>query len=139
VNAPRGKPLPQPTPETAPYWEACKRHELMVQRCNDCGQYYFYPRPYCPHCLSDKTEWTRVSGKGTLLTYVINHRPAPGFESEAPYVIAIVKLAEGPHLMTNVVEVEPKPENLKPGMELEVVFDDVSDQIALPKFRPARR
>ena len=139
MTSPRPKPVPQPTPETQPYWDACKRHELMIQRCQDCGKYYFYPRPYCPHCMSDKTEWTKVSGKGTLLTYVINHRPAPGFESEAPYVIAVVKLAEGPHMMTNVVQVDPKPENLKPGMELEVLFDDVNDQIAVPKFRPVGR
>jgi hypothetical protein len=110
----------------------------MIQRCQDCSSFYFYPRPYCPHCLSDRTEWTRVSGRGTLHTYVINHRPAPGFEAEAPYVIAIVKLAEGPHLMSNIVEVEPKPENLPVGLELEVVFDDVTDQVAIPKFRPAR-
>jgi uncharacterized OB-fold protein len=110
----------------------------MIQRCQDCGKYYFYPRPLCPHCMSDKTEWTKVSGKGTLHTYVINHRPAPGFENEAPYVIAIVKLDEGPHMMSNVVEVDPKPENLKPGMPLEVLFEDVNDQVSIPKFRPAR-
>ncbi|HXH21921.1 MAG TPA: Zn-ribbon domain-containing OB-fold protein [Dehalococcoidia bacterium] len=138
MTAQRPKPIPQWTPETQPFWEACKRHELMIQRCQDCSRFYFYPRPYCPHCLSDRTEWTRVSGRGTLHTYVINHRPAPGFEAEAPYVIAIVKLAEGPHLMSNVVGVEPKPENLPVGLELEVVFDDVNDQVAIPKFRPAR-
>ena len=138
MNAPRGKPVPQPTPETKPYWDAAKRHELSIQRCTACGKHYFYPRPYCPHCLSDKTEWTTVSGKGTLLTYVINHRPAPGFENEAPYVIAIVKLDEGPHLMTNIVQVEPKPENLPVGLPVEVVFDDVNDEIAVPKFKPAR-
>jgi uncharacterized OB-fold protein len=139
MNAPRSKPLPQPTPETQPYWDACKRHELMIQRCLDCGKHYFYPRPYCPHCLSANTEWTKASGKGTLLTYVINHRPAPGFENDAPYVIAIVKLAEGPHMMSNVVEVDAKPENLQPGMDLEVVFDDRIEQVSVPLFRPARR
>jgi uncharacterized OB-fold protein len=134
----RPKPIPQPTPETQPYWDACKRHELMIQRCQDCSQYYFYPRPYCPHCMSDRTEWTKVSGRGTLHTYVINHRAAPGFEDEAPYVIGIVKLAEGPHMMTNVIGIEPTPENLPPGLELEVVFDDVNDRVAVPKFRPVR-
>lgn len=138
MNAPRSKPLPQPTPETLPYWQACKRHELMIQRCLDCSRHYFYPRPYCPHCMSANTEWTKVSGKGTLLTYVINHRPAPGFESEAPYVIAIVKLAEGPHMMSNIVQVEATPQNLPVGLALEVVFDDVNDDISVPKFRPVR-
>lgn len=138
VTTRRSKPLPQPTPETAPYWEGCKQHELRIQHCNDCQQYYFYPRPYCPNCLSDNTEWRTVSGKGTLHTYVINQRPAPGFEDESPYVIAIVKLDEGPHLMSNIVGVEPKPENLPAGMPVEVVFEDVNEQITLPKFQPVR-
>jgi uncharacterized OB-fold protein len=138
MNAPRAKPIPQPTPETLPYWESCKRHELVIQRCRDCSKYYFYPRPYCPNCMSANTEWTKVSGRGTLHTYVINQRPAPGFENDAPYVIAIVKLAEGPHLMTNIVDVEPKPENLSVGLEVEVTFDDVSETISVPKFRPVR-
>ena len=139
MNAPRGKPIPQPTPETKPYWDAARRHELTIQRCTACGKHYFYPRPYCPHCLSDKTEWTKVSGKGTLHTYVINHRPAPGFENEAPYVIAIVKLDEGPHMMTNIVETEQTPAALQLDMPLEVVFQKMNDEISLPLFRPAGR
>lgn len=136
---PNRKLLPEPTPETAPFWEGCKRHELRIQRCNDCGRYYFYPRPFCPHCFSENTEWRTVSGEGSLLTYVINHRAAPGFEDETPYVIAIVELAEGPHLMTNVVNVDPSPENLPAGLALRVVFDDVTDTITLPKFEPRDR
>jgi hypothetical protein len=82
-------------------------------------------------------EWQKVSGKGTLLTYVLSARPAPGFEDELPYAIAIVQLDEGPHLMTNIVETELTPENLPAGMAVEVVFDDVNETITLPKFRPA--
>jgi uncharacterized protein len=77
-----------------------------------------------------------VSGEGTLHTYVISHRPAPGFEDDAPYVIAIVKLAEGPHLMTGLVNVEPKPENLPAGLPLVVAFEDVTDTVTLPRFQP---
>ncbi len=137
MSAPRGKPLPQPTPETAPYWEGCKAHELRLQFCNDCQAFFFYPRIFCPRCLSENVEWKPVSGKGTLHTYVISARPAPGFENDVPYTIAIVKLDEGPHLMTNIVGVEQKPENLPAGLPVEVVFEDVSDTISLPKFQPA--
>jgi uncharacterized OB-fold protein len=136
VSAPRGKPIPQPTPETAPYWEGCKQHELRIQFCNDCQAYFFYPRIFCPTCMSDSVEWRTVSGKGKLLTYVISARPAPGFESETPYAIAIVQLDEGPHLMSNIINTEITPKNLPAGMPVEVVFTDVSDTISVPKFQP---
>jgi uncharacterized OB-fold protein len=132
------KPLPEPTPDTLPFWEGCKRHELRLQRCGDCAEFYFYPRAYCPRCLGDNIEWRTVSGEATLLTYVINHRAAPGFDDEVPYVTAIVRLAEGPHLMTNIVGIPPDPGQLPPGLPVTVVFDDVTDTITLPKFRPAQ-
>ena len=130
------KPLPAPTPETAPFWEAAKRHELQMQHCNDCSRYYFYPRTYCRYCMSDNTEWRRLSGRGTLQTYVISHRAAPGFEADAPYVIAVVEVDEGPRMMTNIVGVEePTPDKLRVGAAVEVVWDDVSEAVTLPKFR----
>jgi hypothetical protein len=130
------KALPQPTPETAPFWEGCKQHELRLQFCTDCQKFFFYPRIFCPTCLSVNVEWRTVSGRGTLHTYVISHRPAPGFENEVPYTIAIVKLDEGPHMMTNIVGVEHTPENLPAGMAVQVDFEDVTETITLPKFRP---
>ena len=137
MTAPRSKFLPVPTPETAPYWEGAKAHELRIQFCTDCQKHFFYPRIFCPTCLSDAVEWRKVSGKGTLLTYVLSARPAPGFENELPYAIAIVKLDEGPHLMSNIVNTELTPANLPAGMALEVVFEDVNEKITLPKFQPA--
>ena len=77
-------------------------------------------------------------GKATLYSYVINHRPAPGFEKDAPYAIAVVELAEGPRMMTNIVDSEQTPEALPLDMALEVTFEKVSDTIHLPKFRPAK-
>jgi uncharacterized protein len=138
MTEPYRKPLPEPTPDTQPFWDGCKRHELRIQYCNDCAGYYFYPRQYCPRCLAGNTEWRTVSGEATLLTYVINHRPAPGFEDEVPYVTAIVALAEGPHMMTTIVGAAPDPDELPPGLAVSVVFDDVTDTITLPKFRPAQ-
>lgn len=128
--------LPQPTPETQPFWDATKRHELWIQQCQDCQKHYFYPRPYCPHCLSANTQWVRASGRGRLHTFSINHRPAPGFEEVAPYIIAVVELAEGPRMMTNLVGVDPDPAKLSKDMPVEVVFQDVTAEITLPLFRP---
>lgn len=135
------KPLPRPTPETEPFWEGTKQHKLMIQYCNDCQQYYFYPRPYCRHCLSDNVEWRQVSGRATLHTFVVNHRPAPGFDNEAPYVIAIMELAEGPRMMSNLVGVDAnEPERLlemaRKKQPFEVVFEAANEEITLPKFRP---
>ncbi len=132
----RGKPLPAPTPETEPYWEGARAHELRIQFCTECNEYFFYPRIFCPKCLSDAVEWRKVSGKGTLVTYVLSARPAPGFEDELPYAVAIVKLDEGPHMMTNIVGTEIKPENLPAGMAVEVDFEDINETISLPKFKP---
>ena len=135
MTMPRGKPLPQPTPETQPYWDGCREGELRIQHCNGCQSYFFYPRIFCPKCLSTDVEWRKVSGKGKLLTYVISARPAPGFEDEMPYSIAIVQLDEGPHMMSNIVNTEVTPQNLKAGMPVEVVFQELGE-ISLPRFQP---
>ena len=78
------KPIPVPTPETQFFWDKCKEHELWLQRCQTCQHVFFYPRMHCPECLSDNVPGFRASGKGTLWTYMINHRPVPGFEDDAP-------------------------------------------------------
>lgn len=133
------RPLPHPTPETAPFWDACQQHELHIQRCTACGNHYFPPRPFCPRpdCASDAVEWVKASGRGTLHSYVINHRPAPGFEEKTPYAIAVVELDEGPRLMTNILGVENTPENLVLDMPLEVTFEEISDAVTLYAFQPA--
>jgi hypothetical protein len=130
-------PLPVPTPETRPFWEGARRHELHVQRCRTCTQHFFFPRGACPHCLSADLEWRRVSGRGTLHTFTVVHRGARGFPLPAPYILAVVELEEGPRLMTNLVGVEPDPERLDLGMPVEVVFEDVTPEVTLPRFRPA--
>ena len=99
-----------------------------------CGKCHFYPRGVCPHCWSNDLEWIKASGKGKLHTFAIPQRPIMGIPG--PFITAIVELAEGPRIATNVVGVEPDPKNLRCDMEVEVVFDDLTDTIALPKFRP---
>ena len=131
------KPLPHPTPETQDFWDGTKAGELRLQRCNDCKQAFFPPRPFCPACASRSVSSFRASGRGHLYSYVINHRPAPGFEHEAPYAIAVVELDEGPRMMTSMVGVPQTPEALVLDMPVEVTFEPATEAMSVPKFRPA--
>jgi uncharacterized OB-fold protein len=129
-------PIPLPTPESRPFWEAARRHELQLPRCGACGVLHYYPRAACPSCLSPNLAWERVSGRATLHTFTVVHRGQKGFPVPTPYVLAVVELAEGPRMMTTLVDVDPKAVRI--GMPVEVTFRDVSDTIALPLFKPAR-
>ncbi len=130
----RPRPLPQPTPETQHFWDGTKAGELRLQRCLDCGEIYFPPRPLCPACSSRNVEAFAASGRGTLLSYVINQRAHPAFDG--PYAIALVKLEEGPTMMSNIVDCEQTPEALVLDMPLVVTFEH-HDDIAIPLFKPA--
>ena len=129
-------PIPVPTPESRPFWEAARRHELQLQYCRTCSGWVYYPRAACPRCLSGELEWRRASGRGSLHTFTVAHRGQKGFPLGSPYVIAIVELEEGPRMMTNLVGVAPDPAAIRIGMPVEVVFEDISPEIALPRFRP---
>jgi uncharacterized OB-fold protein len=135
----RSKLAPQPTPETQPYWDGCRDGVLTLQWCVACTTAYFPPSPFCPRCLSDDVEWRVASGRGRLHTYLIAHRPAPGFEDDAPYAIAIVELDEGPRLMSNIVGLRNTPDHLVLDMELEVTFEPRGDDVQVPVFRPVDR
>src|SRR5262249_61660914 len=99
-------PLPVPTPETNPFWDAARRHELTLPRCSPCGRFFFFPRAICPRCLSTEVEWQRVSGHGTLHTFTVVHRRAKGFPLGTASVTAVVEVAAGPRLRTNLVGAE---------------------------------
>lgn len=132
------KPIPTPQGESDHYWQKAKEGELWLRKCNACGEAYFYPRDISPCCFSRDTTWIKASGKATLFTYgIVQRAPHPGFVEDVPFVTAIVELEEGPTMPTNIVIDDPTPENLKVGMALEAVFEDITDTIALPKFKPA--
>ncbi|MEX2237974.1 MAG: OB-fold domain-containing protein [Dehalococcoidia bacterium] len=132
------KPIPSPSPDAAPYWEGTRRRKLVLPYCPACAQFFWFPRPFCPCCFSWQIEWHETSGRGRVYTYAIQWRPQmPGFDTELPYVTAIVELDEGPRLMTNLVEVEADPAVIRCDMPVEVVFEEINDEITLPKFRPA--
>lgn len=130
------KPLPQPAPESAPYWKAAAKHRFELPRCNTCGKYWFPPSRSCPHCLAADFAFAPASGRGKVYSFVTFHRVYhPAFAGEVPYVVALVELEEGPRLLTNIVGIEP--EAVRCEMPVKVVYDDVADNLAVPKFTPA--
>lgn len=128
-------PLPKATPETDHFWEGTKVGELRLQKCNECEQVYFPPRPFCPACASRSVTVFCASGRASLHSYVINQRPHPAFDG--PYSIAAIKLEEGPTMMTNILDIPQTPEALILDMPLEVTFAAVNEDITLPYFKPA--
>ena len=134
------QPLPAPAPpvnpETRPYWEATARGQLLVRRCQDCQALIWYPRAHCPECASQRTSWLPVSGRGRVYSYTVNYRGEGLYQGCEPYVLAYVELDEGPRMMTNIVEADPKA--LWVGLPVEVVFHDTGEGSALPRFRPAQ-
>lgn len=132
--------VPEPTPETIHFWEGCKAGELRLQRCDACAQAYFPPRPFCPRCGNREVSIFAASGRATLHSYVISHRPPPWLKDapKEPQAIAVVELAEGPRMMSNIVGCPQTPEALQLDMALEVTFEDVDAAISLPQFQPAK-
>ena len=130
------KPIPTVTPELRPFFEAAKRRELVVQRCDDCGTHRFPAREICSNCLSRAVRWVPVSGRGEVFSYNVMHQVYhPGFAAEVPYAVVVVKLEEGAKLTSNLVGISPH--DIRIGMPVRVVFEDVSDDVTLPKFAAA--
>ena len=131
------KPIPVAQPESEFYWDMAKQGELWLRHCQACDETYFYPRDICPACFSRDTDWIQSSGKGVLHTFTIVHRaPNPAFEGDVPYVVAIVELEGRARIPSNLIDVEASTKKIKVGMAVEVVFEDLNEQISLPKFKP---
>ena len=129
------KPLPEPSDVSRPYWEGLAEGELRLQRCAQCRRYVFYPRSFCPHCLSERLDWMRASGRGKVYSYTIVRRAMnPAFAAEVPYVFAIVELEEGPRVTTNIVNCPP--EEVRVDMPVKAAYDRVTAEISLLKFEP---
>ena len=127
--------LPRPTPESAPFWQGCCDHKLLLQFCTSCGTYQFYPRVICANCMSEQIEWRAASGRGTVETYTrVTRAISEAYAADVPYVIALITLAEGPRMMSNVIGCDV--ESVKCGLAVEVVFERWSAEITMPKFRP---
>ncbi len=130
------KSLPLLDGDTKEFWQACKRHELVMQKCQACGQLRFPPESICPHCLSDRCQWQRLSGKGKVYTFsIIRQAPRPEWKHAVPYVVGVIELDEGPRMISNVVGCPP--EEVQIGMSVEVTFQDATEEVSLPQFRVA--
>jgi uncharacterized OB-fold protein len=128
--------LPTVEPETQPFWDAAREGKLLIRRCGSCTRAHSYPRPFCPHCWSEDVPWEEASGRATLYTYsTVFLTDLPPFNERVPYVAAVVDLAEGPRMMTGVVDADPS--QLHIGMPLEVTFLPLDDELTAPWFRPA--
>ena len=133
------KPLPAPNRDTQPFWDACHNHELRAQRCSACGRFRWPPQGVCPACYSWDFEWTRLPDTATIESYVVVHYVSlPAFADDVPYVVAqiIIDGTEGHVILTSNVVDHPW-EEVRVGMPLRVVWDDVTPEFTLPKFRPA--
>jgi uncharacterized OB-fold protein len=128
--------VPTPTPDTLPFWTAVREERLVIQQCQSCGRHYFYPRDHCPHCSSGAVEWREVSGRGRLVSYIINYRPLPPADAAQPQVIALVELDEGVRMLTNIVGTAPDPDALPLDAAVSVGFEPRGDW-KLPVFRLA--
>jgi uncharacterized OB-fold protein len=131
------KPMPAVNEDSTPYWEGTRQGELRAQCCSDCGHLRFPPALVCPKCLGESATWQRLSGRGTIYTFIVVHRPQhPAFLADAPYNVAIIELEEGVRMHTNIVDCSD--EDLHIGMPVEAVFEKINDDVTLPRFRPAR-
>jgi uncharacterized OB-fold protein len=131
------KPLPRATPDSEPYWRHLKEHRLHIQRCSGCGSFRMYPRPMCDRCYSFDAEWVPASGRGTVYSWGVVHQPVhPAWREEFPFAIVEVELEEGVRLRATMVDVPP--EELSIGMPVEIAYDDVTDEVTLPRFRRAQ-
>ena len=139
TNAPKpdyAKPIPVPSHESRPYWEALREHKLTMPRCEDCGHRWFPPSLLCPKCRSRKVGWKQVSGRGKVFSFVNFHRTYhKGFADERPYCVAVIELEEGPRMISNVIGIAP--DKVACDMSVEVVFEDIAGTATLPKFKPA--
>ena len=130
------KLLPPINDMNRPYWQGAKRHELLLQKCQECGHYRYPPGETCPSCLSDRLGWAKVSGRGAVYSWTVFHQAYhPAYKDDVPYAVVAVELEEGPRMITNLVNC--RIEDIQIGMPVEVVFDDVTEEVTLPKFRPA--
>ena len=126
------KPLPRLDPLNAPFWAAAQQGRLVLQHCPACGDVRFPPAPVCSKCLAGNQDWIEASGNGTLESWIEMHRAYwDGFKDELPYQVCLVRLAEGPVMVSNLVD---NTANVRMGAPVKVVFDAVTDEVTLPKF-----
>jgi uncharacterized OB-fold protein len=138
-----GEDMPLPRlddPDTLPFWAACREHRLVVQQCAKCGEFRFAPVPLCHRCQSWETSWVESAGRGRVYTWTVTHRAIQDATASAvPYNTAVIELDDcgGALITSNVLDIDN--DRLRPDLPVEVVWDDVTEDVTLPRFRPLSR
>lgn len=131
------RPLPWGTPDNRRFWAFTKQHELRMQKCSECGHIRFPVGIICPKCYSEKYEWVKMSGKGTVYTFGITHYVYDKyFADKVPYVVAVIEVEEGPHMMGNITGF--KLTDIKIGTPVELYFEDVNEEFSFPTWQPPK-
>jgi uncharacterized protein len=137
TGAPLPVPAPERSPETDPFWSATAEGRLVLPNCDDCAAAIWYPRTLCPICGSTSVTWVEASGQGTIYSYTVMHRGPGRFRDVVPYVVAYVELAEGPRVLTNIVNCDPDRVHI--GQSVSVAFFDTGEGSALYRFEPGEQ
>jgi len=137
IDEKTGRYLPVIYPEELPFWEGTKQRVLKLQRCNSCGGAWYPIGPTCPECFSTDFKWDAMSGRGVVSGLVVYHKPwTPWFKDKVPYAVVQVQLEEGPRLTTNILDCALSDAHI--GMKVEATYQDITDEITLVQFRPAK-
>jgi uncharacterized OB-fold protein len=131
---PDSMPLPSANAETLPWWEAAREHRLVAQKCTSCGTLRHPPGPICPECSAVGSEWVELSGRGTVYTYTVVHQQF--VPADVPYVVIAVDLPEGIRIVSNLVDADPA--DVRIGLPVEVVWEDMGAELAVPRFATSR-
>lgn len=132
-----GKPLPQITEFTRPFWTSAKHGKLVVQKCSRCGTMDFFPKPWCIECGHRGLEWVEAKPDGTVYSYTVSHTVMmnyPAWKNDLPIVLCIVELDDGPRMYAQLTNCDPTAVRI--GMRVKAHFEDISEQAGIPKFRP---
>jgi len=131
-------PLPRPTLMTQPFWKAAHEHRLIVQRCDQCGKFRFYPSAGCDRCASAAYTWVDMSGRGKVYSWIVVRRSVDAaWQKRLPFVSAIIELAEQPGVLIPGLLTGIEPERVQADLPVEVWFEEVSPEISMPRWRPA--
>ncbi|HEY7355798.1 MAG TPA: Zn-ribbon domain-containing OB-fold protein [Ktedonobacterales bacterium] len=128
-------PAPVPDGDSKVFWEGVAQGKLLIQRCDACQRFIFYPRSICPHCFADTPSWVEAQGTGTIYSYTVVHRAFGPFAGQTPFVVAIVELTEGVRMMTRITGSEPGA--VRVGASVRVVFTQADEGVTLPYFQLA--
>ncbi len=118
--------------ESKTFWEGVHDHKLLLQNCDDCNQYIFYPRIICPHCFSDQLTWQETSGQGKIHSFTVVHKAPPPFQDETPFVVGIIELEEGVRMMSRIIG---ERNNIAIDKKVSVVYEQINEEVTLPYFK----